>query len=214
VIDRRASDKLSFTLMLGFMMAAISLAVIPVAAPELEGHLSIAPSGVGLLVSVFLAAYGVMQIPAGLLATRRPRRVLLAAFALMAAGSVVMSLAPGFPAMAAGRLLQGLGAGAVLPASGVMMTRANPPERLARPWGIFGAGWGVGSIIALTLLPMIQGLSGFRTVFAVVAGVSLLLMAVSARVTGVRRDAGQSGAPMPPRTPGPLIWVTGALSPG
>lgn len=61
------------------------------------------------------------------------------------------------------RLIQGLGAGLVLPSSGVIMAARVPAKRLARAWGIFGAGWGVGAIAALLILPIVVAKGGGYT---------------------------------------------------
>jgi MFS family permease len=175
----QGSDRLNIVLMLGFLLASTSLSLLPVVAPELERLFGLSDSQVGSLMSAFLLAYGLVQIPAGALASRRGGSALGAALAIMAIGSLLFAVVSSYPWFVVARVVQGLGAGMVLPSSGAVMARLVPAARLGRAWGIFGAGWGGGVIVALLVLPALQSAAGFRSVLVAVAGLALVLGVVA-----------------------------------
>jgi len=158
--EGRRADLLSLVLMLGFATASLTLSVVAVIGPKLESDQGLSASQVGLLMSAFLFSYGAAQIPAGAAASRWGGYVLSAAYGLMLGGSALLAVAGSFPALLVARLLQGLGAGLILPTSGVIMIARVPAARVARAWGIFGAGWGFGPIVALLILPTVVSRGG------------------------------------------------------
>lgn len=198
--EGRRSDLLSLVLMLGFMAAALSLSMVAVIAPRLEDDLGLTASRVGLLMSGFLFAYGLAQIPAGAAASRWGGLILAAAYAFMCAGALLLAAAGSFPLLMVARVIQGVGAGIVLPASGVVMAARIPADRLGRAWGIFGVGWGIGSIAALLILPSVASIGGVVatavTTAAIVTAAALIALRRGVFTTSVvRADGGEGGGP-------------------
>ncbi len=193
--ESRKSDLLSLVLMLGFMSAALSLSMLAVIAPRLEDDLGLTAAQVGLLMSGFLFAYGLAQIPSGAAATRWGGLILAAAYAFMCAGSLLLATAGSFPLLMVARVIQGVGAGIVLPASGVVMAAHIPGDRLGRAWGIFGVGWGIGSIVALLILPSVASAGGVVAASVTAAGIVTAAALIALRrgaftTRGVRAAAG------------------------
>ena len=54
-----------------------------------------------------------------------------------------------------------------------VLAHALPPKWLDRAWGILGAGWGIGEVVALLVMPSIQNAGGYRAVFLTTAGLGL-----------------------------------------
>lgn len=206
----KGGDSLSLTLMLGFLLASVNLSILPVVTPELERLFDLSDAQVGSLMSAFLLAYGLVQIPAGALASRRGGLALATALAVMTAGALLFGVMSSYAGFLVARIVQGLGAGMVLPASGAVMASLIAPDRLGRAWGIFGAGWGGGVIISLLLLPGLQSIAGFRWVLAVVAGLAAVLGLVTYRTgaLSVRADSVTTG------TQGRLIRDVGTIARG
>ncbi len=196
--DGRKADVLSLVLMLGFMSAALTLSMVAVVTPRLEDDLGLTGSQVGLLMSGFLFAYGLAQIPAGAAAARWGGPVLAASYVLMCLGSLLLAVADSFSLLIAARVIQGVGAGIALPASGVVMSARIPVPRLGRAWGIFGSGWGIGSIVALLVLPSLAGAGGVMAASLSTAGIvavaAIVALSQGVFTTRVTRAAGGAAA--------------------
>ncbi len=179
----RGSDTLAVVLMLFYLMSTLTLALMAVVTAELQARFHFSASALGLLTSVFMFAYGAVGIPAGFLAARWGGRVLALSCALFVAGSLVFGLTSSYAGFLTGRILQGLGGGMVLPASSLVIARYLAPEARTRGWGIFAGGKGLGALTALTVMPGVAILGGFRAVYLATAGLALAvgLIALSQR---------------------------------
>ena len=162
-------------LMLYFSLTGYSLSLIPVVAGQLHDQLSLSQSQVGLLTSVLMLALGVTAIPAGLAAGRLGGRVMIFACALFVTGSVLFAFSDSFSWLLTARALQGIGAGVTVPACTVVLTNALPPDKRGRAWGIFGAGHGLGVILALFVMPPVADAAGYKGVFLTAAAFAAVL---------------------------------------
>lgn len=172
-LEGRAADLLALTLMFFFVMSALTLSLLPVVTPELQDRFALSASQIGLLTSVFMFCYGGIGIPAGVAAARWGGRVLAASAACFVVGSLVFGLSSSYAGFLVGRGLQGLGGGMVVPACSPVLAYTVSAARLNRAWGIFGAGWGVGVMAALLVMPSVAGAGGYRAVFGLSAGIGL-----------------------------------------
>ncbi len=168
------SGTLAVALMLFYLMATLTLALMAVVTAELQARFHFSASAMGLLTSAFMFAYGAVGIPAGFMAARWGGRVLALSCAFFIVGSLVFGLASSYGGFLAGRVLQGLGGGMVLPASSPVMARYLAPEARTRGWGIFASGKGLGALVALIVMPGVAVLGGFRAVYLTTAGLALL----------------------------------------
>lgn len=169
------AEVMAVVLMLYFSLTAYSLTLIPVVAGELHGQLSLSDSQIGLLTSVIMLTLGATAIPAGLAAGRLGGRVMIFACGVYVAGSVLFALSGSFGWLLAGRALQGIGAGVTVPACTVVLTSSLPPEKRGRAWGIFGAGHGLGVMVALFVMPSVAAAAGYKGVFLTTAALAAAL---------------------------------------
>jgi MFS family permease len=136
------------------------------------------------------------------------RRMLLASFVLMLAGSVIAGLASSLPVLLVGRVVQGFSV-AVIPLAIGVVRGVLPPEKMATGIGTISATIGIGSGIGLVLSGVVaQYTTGFRVVFWVMA-----VLAAAALVVGalVLRD------PTPPQggrpdVPGAVLLAAGLVT--
>jgi len=156
------------------LMSALTLSLMPVVTGELRDSFHLSDAQIGLLTSVFMGLYGAAGILSGIGASRWGGRLLGVSCACFVVGSVVFALSSGFPGFVVGRALQGIGGGMVVATSNPVIARALPPERLGRAWGIVGCGFGVGTLVALFVMPPIQSAGGYRAVFLTTAGLGFL----------------------------------------
>ena len=172
-----------------------SMSNVGAVAPELAPayHLSIA--SVGLLTTVVFVVHTLMQIPAGRLADRfGPKKMGLLGMAMMAGASAVALPAPEPWLAFLARTLLGFGTGISFMA-GIEYARQTSGSAFAL--GMFGASTGLGSGLAVAVVPQVYHLVHWRAPFltaAIIPGLALLLLAAGPADTPLRRHAKAAGA--------------------
>jgi MFS family permease len=132
----------------------------------------------GLLLSVFAIAYGLAQIPVGLLIDRfGPRRALGAGMALWSAAQCAAAGVGGFVSFAVARAALGVGEAPMYLAGTKVCTEWYPPRERAWPIGLFNASSALGPAVAPPLLTALLIGAGWRWMFACLglAGFALLV---------------------------------------
>ena len=170
VQTQRGADMLATGLMFTFVMAAVTLSLMPVVTNELREVADLSDAQIGLLTSVFMGFYGVAGISSGVLAARWGGRLLGVSCGCFVVGSVVFALSSGFAGFLVGRCIQGIGGGMVVATCNPVLAHALPSERFGRAWGIVGCGFGLGTMVALFAMPAIGEAGGYRAVFLATAG--------------------------------------------
>ena len=127
-----------------YLLSYLFRTVNAVISPELTRELGLDASSLGFLTSAYFLAFGLIQIPVGMLLDRYgPRRVEPVLLAIAAAGALLFGLADGLPGLTLGRAIIGGGVSACLmaPLKGIAMW--YPPERHASlsGWMMVAGGW-------------------------------------------------------------------------
>lgn len=162
----------------GYFLSYGLRSVNAVIAPELTRELGVSATELGLLTSAYFLAFGLFQLPLGLLLDRfGPRRVEAALLLVAAAGCVVFGSGTSLAALAGGRALIGLGVSACLMASFKAFSQWFPVERLASLNGMIMVAGGLGALSASVPVEAALPLFGWRGMFVLFAG---LLVAVAA----------------------------------
>jgi MFS family permease len=175
VSKRSSADLLALILMFVFATGAISLSLPPVVQNDLINHVGLDNSQYGLIMTVFMAFYGISGFTSGILAARWGGRLLGVCCACFFFGSLIFGLSSNMAGFLVGRALQGLGGGMVVATCSPVLAHALPPKWLNRAWGILGAGWGIGEVIALLVMPSIENVGGYRAVFLTTAGLAFVV---------------------------------------
>ena len=137
-----------------------------VISPDLAHELSLSAGDLGLMTSLFYAAFAAAQLPLGAALDRfGPRGVVPALMLLAAAGSVVFASADSFAGLAAGRALMGAGMAAVLMGSFKAFSLWFPPGRFAAAAGLVMGIGAAGGLLSATPLAYASELFGWRSVF-------------------------------------------------
>ncbi|MCB1311551.1 MAG: Bcr/CflA family efflux MFS transporter, partial [Sedimentitalea sp.] len=174
------------------LIAALFVAVGPFAMalytpamPEVVEAFGTTNGMVKLTLTLYFAGFACAQLIAGPLSDAIGRRPVIIGFmGLFAAASVLALLAPGIETLMAARFLQGVGASA-----GVAISRAvvrdlfegHDSSQIMNTIGIILA---LAPALAPTLGGVLVTLAGWRSIFAVMALVGLIVIAVTA--TGLR----------------------------
>ncbi|MFI9455850.1 nitrate/nitrite transporter [Amycolatopsis sp. NPDC052450] len=162
----------------GFIAMTVNWFNISTGFGEIADELHLTVPEVAFLISIFVAAYGVLHIPGGFLATRWGlRRTLAAGLALEAAGSLLSATAGSFWQLVLWRAVAGAGA-SVFAAVGIAAVSVWFRKRHhALALGISSAAFSAGTALGLYLWADITNATSWRT--SVLVG-GLLCLAASA----------------------------------
>ncbi len=179
---------------LGYFLSYGLRSVNAVIAPELMRELDITAAGLGLLTSAYFLAFGLFQLPLGLLLDRfGPRRVEAALLLVAAAGCTLFGLGTTLKTLALARALIGLGVSACLMASFKAFSQWFPAERLPSLTATIMVAGGLGALTASVPVAAALPLLGWRGVFFLCAGLLLLtaayLLTVPDQGAGTQRES-------------------------
>jgi MFS family permease len=163
---------------LAYVVSYVFRSANAVISPELTRDLALDPASLGLLTSMYFLAFGVMQIPAGMLLDRYgPRRVEPILLAVAAAGALGFAAAGSLTHLALARAAIGAGVSVCLMAPLKAIAVWQPPERHATFAGWLMVAGGLGAISASAPLEFALRFASWRTLF-VAFGIATLLIAV------------------------------------
>lgn len=130
----------------------------------------------GILASAYFYPYGLMQIPAGLLADSwGPRRSIVFFFIFAAAGSIALGMAQSIGAAIFARILVGLGVSMVFVATLKILTNWFEPGKFVRMSGLFMSMGGLGAYTASTPLAMLSDAISWRGSMIVIGILTLII---------------------------------------
>jgi|APGre2960657444_1045066.scaffolds.fasta_scaffold00277_10 ACS family sodium-dependent inorganic phosphate cotransporter len=146
--------------------ALLSVAGVPIAA-----ELGLDSVMLGVLQSAYLWGYGLGQVPAGVLADRLGGpRVLLFGLALWSVATALLPLARHSPApllaLVLARAVFGLGSAVALPATSATVSMLVPAARRASSLSAIYACFNLGSIVGLSVTPVLIAVRGWPFAFA------------------------------------------------
>jgi MFS family permease len=162
----------------GYFLSYLYRTANAVIGPVLAGELALGDNALGLLTSTYFLAFGLAQLPLGMLLDRYgPRRVEAGLLLIAAAGATVFALSDTLGGLATGRALIGLGVAACLMASFKAFSQWFPPERLASLTGWIMASGGLGALAASKPLELALGFASWREISLTLALVTLIVAA-------------------------------------
>lgn len=199
ILVRRGHDlPVAMVLLLGALgtMGPLSIDMYLPALPTIAEGLGIGEAGAQRSLSAYFAGLAVGQLAVGPLSDRWGRRApLLAGLALYVLGSCGCALAGGGWTLIASRFVQALGGAAAMVVPRALLRDLQTGAAAARTASHLQLVGAAAPLAAPLLGGWLLVLAGWRSIFAVLAGVGLLLLAASAAVLGER----SRHAPPPPR---------------
>jgi EmrB/QacA subfamily drug resistance transporter len=179
--DRVVPVRLVFTgLVLVMLLAALDGTIVATALPTIVGDLG-GLAHISWITSAYLLAQTAVTPLYGKLGDQFGRkRVLQFAVVLFLAGSALCGLAGSMTMLIAFRAVQGLGAGGLIVLTQATIGDVVPPRDRGRYQGIFGAVFGVSSVIGPLLGGLIVEHVSWRWVFYVNLPVGIVALAVIA----------------------------------
>ena len=173
----------------GYFLSYAFRVVNAVISPDLTRELALHPSSLGLLTSAYLLAFGLMQLPAGILLDRYgPRRVEPVLLTIAGIGAIAFGLAESLTGLVVARALIGIGVCVCLMAPLKALAMWYPPERQAPFAGWIMVAGGLGALVATTPLEFALRFATWRTIFVVMGIVTIgVALAIAWRVPDTPR---------------------------
>jgi len=159
----------------GYFLSYGLRSINAVIAPELMRDLGITATGLGLLTSAYFLAFGLFQLPLGLLLDRfGPRRVEAALLLVAALGCTLFGFGTTQATLAVARALIGLGVSACLMASFKAFSQWFPAERFPALSATIMVAGSLGALSATVPVEAALPLLGWRGLFFLFAGLLML----------------------------------------
>ena len=156
-----------------FVLSQFFRASNAVIAKTLSAEFGLSPEALGLLTGMFFLAFGVAQIPLGMLFDRfGARRTVPVVLTAAIAGSILYGLADGEAMLFAGRLMLGVGCSGVLMGSLFLFGQWAPAASFSTWMGRMIAIGGAGGLLSTTPLAAIAETLGWRVAFWGAAGLT------------------------------------------
>lgn len=115
----------------------------------------------GLVMSVYMAPYALMQVPGGSLSDRwGPGRTMLLFLAINVTGNLAFFLSSGFEALLISRVVMGFGASVIYINAIKLIDTRLPRDRFGSGLGLLSAASPLGGFLSLMGLPYFYSLSG------------------------------------------------------
>ena len=171
-----AAVRILATLCVVYIVSQFYRSSTAVIAPELVRDIGFSHESLGLLTGAFFLAFGLTQIPLGVMLDRfGPRRTMTGMLFFAVAGALLFATAESPAMLTAGRALMGVGCAAVFMGSVVVCARWFAPDRLATTASIVLAVGGAGNLLSATPLAYASEQIGWRGAFMGMAGITACL---------------------------------------
>lgn len=177
-VDRRRLLDVFLPFALGYYLSYLFRVINTLIAGDISRDTGVTPAELGMLSSAYFLAFGLFQLPLGLLLDRYgPRRVNAALLLVTAAGSVAFGLSQGLASLVLARAVIGIGVASCLMGAIKAFVTWFPASRLATLNGWLIAMGGLGALSASLPLEAALRFTDWRGVFM---GIAVLTAAVAA----------------------------------
>ncbi len=152
---------------------------IAVAAPGIERELHIAPQAWGWILSAYVLANGLFEMPSGAMGDRHGQRGELTRIVTWWSGFTALTgWCRGFWQLLSVRFLFGMGAAGAYPNAAGVIARWFPPRERARSQGVVWAASRLGGVLAPLLIVPVERYWGWRAVFKLLGAMGVAWAAV------------------------------------
>ncbi len=142
----------------------------------------------GLLATVNLLVFAVASLASGPIADRiGPRKVIFAGIMVWAVATIGSALSTSYPMLLFFRALVGVGEGAYGPSANTLLCADAEPAKRGRALGIYNVGMAIGGTSGLALGALLAPVIGWRGVFWIAGGPSILLAILAAFIAAPAR---------------------------
>jgi EmrB/QacA subfamily drug resistance transporter len=169
--------------LLGLFLAALDQTIVATSAPAMRVDLAIPAELYAWITMAYLVTSTVLVPICGKLSDLHGRRPVMAAGVLIfVIGSALCALAIGTATLVVSRALQGVGAAALFTGAFTVAADLFPPAQRARYSGMFGAVFGIASVLGPLVGGVLTDRFGWRWVFLVNIPAGAIALALIARM--------------------------------
>jgi predicted MFS family arabinose efflux permease len=163
----------------GYYVSFVYRMVNAVLAPALAAEFGLTAGGLGLLSSVYFLAFGLFQLPLGLLLDRfGPRRVNATLLLVASAGGAWFAAAETASSAMLARALIGIGVSGCLMSSFTAFVLWYPPQRISTMNGIAFSAGALGAMTVTVPLELLLRVWHWREAFLLIVAATLLVSLV------------------------------------
>ncbi|PHM56903.1 MFS transporter [Xenorhabdus sp. KK7.4] len=149
--------------------------------PFLISAMSLSAGQLGILSSAYFLSFSLAQLPVGLALDRYgPKRVQLFLLGIAVVGALLFGIGQDFTTLLLARILIGLGLAACFMGSVKVLSFWVPDNKLPSIYGYLLAVGGLGAMLSTLPVAWLVGFISWRTLFFALAGVTLIVMVVTA----------------------------------
>jgi EmrB/QacA subfamily drug resistance transporter len=197
--------------LLGMFLGALDQTIVATAGPAIQQDLNIEPSLYPWLTTSFLVASTVMVPIWGKLSDLYGRRrILLASIGIFLLGSALCGLSADAWQLIAFRAVQGLGSAGLFTTAFAVIADIFPPAERGRYAGLFGAVFGLSSVLGPLVGGFLTDTVGWHWVFYVNLPIGAVAVAfILSKMPPLKRDFG--GAAPTVDYPGAVLLAVGAV---
>jgi MFS family permease len=164
--------------------------------PFIAAHFHLSHFQLGWLASVNLGVFAVASLASGPISDRiGPRWVIFTGIFVWSIATIGSALSTSFPMLLFFRALVGVGEGAYGPSANSLLCADAKDGKAGRAMGIYNVGMALGGTAGLVLSAWLAPLIGWRHVFWLAGGPSMLLALLSAFVAAPKRLARPKALP-------------------
>ena len=163
-------------------MGALDTNVLAPVFPLIMRHFRIGLGAAAWTITVYTVAYIASTVLSGAWGDRLGhKRVFLWGILAFMLASLLAAFSPSFWIFMVARAVQGAGAGAVYPNAQAEGIKAFPPERRGMALGLFGAVFGMASVLGPTLGGLLGQYWGWQSVFLINVPIALVVLGMASR---------------------------------
>ncbi|HEY5951995.1 MAG TPA: MDR family MFS transporter [Kofleriaceae bacterium] len=176
--------------LLGLLLAALDQTIVSTAGPFIQKDLAIEPGIYVWITTAYLVASTVLVPIYGKLSDLYGRRrILLIAIGIFLAGSLACGIAQNATQLIAFRAVQGIGSAGLFTSAFAIVADLFPPAERGKWQGMFGAAWGVSSVVGPLLGGVItESLSWHWTFFVNLPIGAIAVGLIISRMPALRRS--------------------------
>ena len=176
----------------GYYLSYLYRSTNAVIAPDLVADIGLTASELGLLTAAYPLAFGLFQVPLGLLLDRfGPRRVQAVLMLVAALGALGFGLGRDLASLTLFRALIGIGVSGGLMAAFKAVTMWFPPARWPLANGCFLATGGLGALSATVPLEFALSFADWRTIYLALAGFNFVVAGLIFRLVPERASGAE-----------------------
>jgi EmrB/QacA subfamily drug resistance transporter len=182
-MEQKSQKAVISLLFVGVLMGALDISIVGPAIPSIESYLKLDPRFSGWIFSIYVLFNLVgISLFARLSDIFGRRNIYVAALAVFAVGSLVVSLSDNFNVLLTGRAIQGFGASGIFPVASALVGDLFPPEKRGRILGLIGAVFGIAFLMGPFIAGILLHYFEWHFLFIINIPISLVLIYYSFKI--------------------------------